>query len=75
MPGGTRLDFDYIRPTTLRPFGLMFMGPSRAEQTVEVRLGFSLRGCETARDNLYADVGRTPATFAVRRDRTAIVLA
>ena len=60
MPGGTRLDFDYIRPTTLRPFGLMFMGPSRAEQTVEVRLGFSLRGCETARDNLHADVGRAP---------------
>ncbi|TCO17217.1 putative alpha-1,2-mannosidase [Kribbella steppae] len=71
MPGGTRLDFDYIRPTTLRPFGLMFMGPSRAEQTVEVRLGFSLRGCETARDNLRADVGRTQTTFAGRRDRTA----
>jgi putative alpha-1,2-mannosidase len=71
MPGGTRLDFDYIRPTTLRPFGLIFMGPSRAEQTVEVRLGFSLRGCETARDNLRADVGRAQATFAGRRDRTA----
>ncbi|KNX39581.1 glycoside hydrolase domain-containing protein [Luteipulveratus halotolerans] len=57
MPGGTRLDFDYIRPTTLRPFGLMFMGPSRAEQTVEVRLGFSLRGPERAHANLLADVG------------------
>ncbi|WP_427894083.1 glycoside hydrolase domain-containing protein [Kribbella sp. GL6] len=67
MPGGTRLDFDYIRPTTLRPFGLIFMGPSRAEQTVEVRLGFSLRGCTTARDNLHRDV----AAFTDRRARTA----
>ena len=71
MPGGTRLDFDYIRPTTLRPFGVMFMGPSRAEQTVEVRLGFSLRGCEKARDNLHSDVGRSQVTFAGRRDHTA----
>ncbi|TDD61284.1 glycoside hydrolase [Kribbella antibiotica] len=71
MPGGTRLDFDYIRPTTLRPFGLMFMGQSRAEQTVEVRLGFSLRGCEQARNNLYADVGREQVTFSARRDETA----
>ena len=30
MPGGTRLDFDRIRPTTLRPFGLMWRGPTRA---------------------------------------------
>ena len=30
MPGGTRLDFDHIRPTTLRPFGLMWAGPTRA---------------------------------------------
>ena len=29
MPGGTRLDFDRIRPTTLRPFGLMWRGPTR----------------------------------------------
>jgi putative alpha-1,2-mannosidase len=71
MPGGTRLDFDYIRPTTLRPFGLIFIGPSRAEQTVEVRLGFSLRGCETARDNLHRDISRTQATFSGRRDDTA----
>ena len=26
MPGGTRLDFDRIRPTTLRPFGLLWRG-------------------------------------------------
>ena len=36
MPGGTRLAFDHIRPTTLRPFGLMWAGPSDAGQTVEV---------------------------------------
>ena len=49
IDGGTRLDFDSIRHTTLRPFGLLFMGPAAAGQTVEVRLGFSLRGCEQAR--------------------------
>ncbi len=30
IEGGTRLDFDSIRQTTLRPFGLLFMGPARA---------------------------------------------
>ena len=29
IEGGTRLDFDSIRQTTLRPFGLLFMGPGR----------------------------------------------
>jgi putative alpha-1,2-mannosidase len=52
IPGGTRLDFDSIRHTTLRPFGMLFMGPTRAGQTIEVRLGFSLRGCEQAKANL-----------------------
>ncbi|MGZ4601983.1 MAG: glycoside hydrolase domain-containing protein [Kineosporiaceae bacterium] len=52
IEGGTQLAFDSIRPTTLRPFGLLFMGPARAGQTIEVRLGFSLRGCDQARDNL-----------------------
>ncbi|MEU6860337.1 GH92 family glycosyl hydrolase [Glycomyces sp. NPDC046736] len=52
VDGGTRLDFDYIRRTTLRPFGLMFMGPTRAGQTVELRMGFSMRGTEQARENL-----------------------
>ena len=32
MPGGTRLDFDHIRPTTLRPFGLMWAGPTEPGQ-------------------------------------------
>ena len=55
MPGGTRLDFDRIRPTTLRPFGLMWRGPTEPGQVVELRFGFSLRGVEQARDNLQVD--------------------
>jgi putative alpha-1,2-mannosidase len=66
MPGGTRLDFDYIRPTTLRPFGLMWAGPTEAGQVVELRFGFSLRGVDQARDNLYADCGPGPSSFAPR---------
>ena len=74
MPGGTRLDFDYIRPTTLRPFGLIWMGPARADQAVEVRMGFSLRGVEQARANLAADLAEAgtilgPA-YEARRDLT-----
>ena len=57
IEGGTRLDFDSIRQTTLRPFGLLFMGPTRAGQTIEVKLGFSLRGCQQARENLERECG------------------
>lgn len=71
MPGGTRLDFDYIRPTTLRPFGLMWIGPTTAGQVVEVRMGFSLRGCERAESNLRADVGHRPLAFGWRERSTA----
>lgn len=70
MPGGTRLDFDYIRPTTLRPFGLMWRGPSEAGQVVELRFGFSLRGVEQVRDDLYRDCGVGPAGFEARRAAT-----
>jgi predicted alpha-1,2-mannosidase len=63
VDGGTRLDFDYIRQTTLRPFGLLFMGPIAAGQVVELRMGFSLRGCDQARRNLEAEFGGGPATF------------
>ena len=70
MPGGTRLDFDSIRPTTLRPFGLMWAGPTRAGQTVELRFGFSLRGAEQARANLYRDCVPGPTSFAARREAT-----
>lgn len=70
MPGGTRLDFDYIRPTTLRPFGLMWAGPAMAGETVELRFGFSLRGVEQARANLYRDCGDGPSSFEERREAT-----
>ena len=63
IEGGTRLDFDSIRQTTLRPFGLLFMGPARAGQTVEVRIGFSLRGCEQARENLRRECGESEPAF------------
>ena len=74
MPGGTRLDFDHIRPTTLRPFGLMWAGPTEPGQVVELRFGFSLRGVEQARQNLRADCGEAASgtsTFDVRRAATA----
>lgn len=65
MPGGRRLDFDAIRPTTLRPFGLMWAGESHAGQVVEIRMGFSLRGCEQARANLAADLGEAGRPLAM----------
>ncbi|GAA0420966.1 hypothetical protein Acor_79210 [Acrocarpospora corrugata] len=66
IDGGTRLDFDSIRHTTLRPFGMLFMGPTEPGQTVEVRLGFSLRGCDQAKQNLERECGNGPAFDAVR---------
>ncbi|PWD52263.1 glycoside hydrolase [Serinibacter arcticus] len=56
MPGGSRLEFTDIRPTTLRPFGLMWAGPTTQGQVVELRIGFSLRGSEQAAANLRADL-------------------
>jgi putative alpha-1,2-mannosidase len=70
IPGGTRLDFDSIRHTTLRPFGLLLMGPARAGQTIEVRLGFSLRGPEQARRNLERECPPGRSSFEVVRSRT-----
>jgi putative alpha-1,2-mannosidase len=70
MPGGTRLDFDYIRPTTLRPFGLMWLGPTEPGQVVELRFGFSLRGVDQARENLYLDCGTERSSFESRRSAT-----
>ncbi|WP_019135740.1 glycoside hydrolase domain-containing protein [Cellulomonas massiliensis] len=71
MPGGTRLDFDRIRPTTLRTFGLMWAGPSEPGQTIEIRIGFSLRGVDQARRNLEDDCGPGPSSFERRRAHTA----
>ncbi|MCB7137376.1 glycoside hydrolase domain-containing protein [Cellulosimicrobium marinum] len=71
MPGSTRLEFGDIRPTTLRPFGLVWAGPTRAGQVVELRIGFSLRGTDQAHDNLVADCGPGPESFTVRRATTS----
>ena len=71
MHGSTRLDFDAIRPTTLRPFGVVWAGPVEAGQTVELRIGFSLRGPEKAAANLVADGASGPHRFAERRRVTA----
>ena len=58
IEGGTRLDFDSIRQTTLRPFGLLFMGPAtRRPDRRGAASGFSLRGCEQARENLRRECG------------------
>ena len=63
MHGGSKLQFDSIRPSTVRPFGLMLAGPIHPGQVVEVCIGFSLRGTDQARDNLHADVqDPTPTT-------------
>jgi putative alpha-1,2-mannosidase len=71
MPGSTRLELGDIRPTTLRPFGLMWAGPTTEGQVVELRVGFSLRGTERAHDNLVADCGPGPGRFTERRASTA----
>ncbi|MDP4501691.1 GH92 family glycosyl hydrolase [Nonomuraea turcica] len=70
IDGGTRLDFDSIRHTTLRPFGMLFMGPAAPGQTIEVRLGFSLRGCDQARQNLERECGDGQQAFDLVRSRT-----
>jgi putative alpha-1,2-mannosidase len=70
IEGGTRLDFDRIRPTTLRPFGLLYMGPTTAGQQVEIQIGFSLRGCDQARENLYRERGDGTPAFDDVRART-----
>ena len=56
MTGGSRLDFDSIRQTTLRPFGSLFRGSAGEGTSVEVRMGFSLRGVAQAEANLRADL-------------------
>ncbi len=70
MPGGTRLDFDHIRPTTLRPFGIVLKGPTEPGQTIELRMGFSLRGGDQAEANLRADCGQSQNAFDERRHST-----
>ena len=64
MEGGTSLRFDSIRPTTLRPFGVIWIGRAEAEQTIEFRIGFSLRGTEQARLNLERDLAGSDGSLA-----------
>lgn len=71
MPGSRRVDFDSIRITTLRSFGLILMGPTESSQPIEIRLGFSLRGVDQAAANLRADCGDTGPSFDERRRATA----
>ncbi|MGB3735677.1 MAG: glycoside hydrolase domain-containing protein [Ilumatobacter sp.] len=80
MPGGSHLQFDAIRPTTLRPFGFMWSGPVAEGETIELRIGFSLRDATRARTNLEADLparsaADTALAFAARHDRTATTWA
>ncbi|MEM7339480.1 MAG: glycoside hydrolase domain-containing protein, partial [Actinomycetota bacterium] len=70
MAGSRRLDFESIRITTLRPFGLILLGPTESGQQVEVRIGFSLRGTEQAAANLRADCGEQPRSFDDRHQAT-----
>ncbi|WP_084099663.1 glycoside hydrolase domain-containing protein [Demequina sp. NBRC 110051] len=70
MPGGSTLAFDHIRPTTLRPFGFMWGGPTTEGQTVELRMGFSLRGVEQARKNLERDGASGGPSFSRRAQAT-----
>lgn len=71
MPGGSHLEFDAIRPTTLRPFGFMWSGTVEEGETVEIHIGFSLRDSEQASTNLDADLADAPGTFEARRERTS----
>ncbi len=71
MPGSTQLEFDYIRPTTLRPFGMLYRGPTEPGQTIEISFGFSLRGIEQARENLAGDLEANGPRFDVRRQATS----
>ncbi|WP_307834428.1 GH92 family glycosyl hydrolase [Paractinoplanes lichenicola] len=70
IDGGTRLDFDSIRHTNLRPFGMLFRGSARAGQTIEVRMGFSLRGTDQARENLRRECNGESSAFTTVRAKT-----
>jgi predicted alpha-1,2-mannosidase len=70
MAGGSRLEFDAIRLTTLRTFGLVFVGPTDSGEQVELRVGFSLRGVEQAEANLHRDCEGDGAAFDRRRAGT-----
>lgn len=66
MTGARRLDFDSIRQTTLRPFGSLFRGSVASGDSVEIRIGFSLRGVEQAEANLRAELDGSGEAFGGR---------
>ncbi|MDQ2678484.1 MAG: glycoside hydrolase family 92 protein [Actinomycetota bacterium] len=70
MAGGSKLEFDSIRLTTLRTFGLVLVGPTDVGEEVELRMGFSLRGVDQARENLHRDCGSALHCFDTRRAAT-----
>ena len=71
IEGGTRLDFDSIRQTTLRPFGLLFMGPGRAGQTRRGAAWASPCAAASRRgENLWRECGGPEPVFDVVRART-----
>ena len=70
MAGGSKLEFDSIRLTTLRSFGLVLIGPTDVGEEVELRMGFSLRGVEQAKENLHRDCGAELHCFDTRRAST-----
>ena len=72
MHGGSQLRFDSIRPTTLRPFGVVWMGPVAEGMVIEVHIGFSFRGTERAASNLGTDIesSDTDGSFDARRIAT-----
>ena len=70
MAGGSLLEFDSIRLTTLRSFGLVLIGPTEVGEEVELRMGFSLRGVDQARENLHRDCGTGVRCFDTRRAAT-----
>lgn len=65
LPGQENLAHNYIRPSTFKPFGVVFSMPVKAGHQLELRLGFSWRTTRRARRNLPA------RRFDITRDKAA----
>lgn len=59
------LSYHYIRPSTFKPFGVLFTMPVKAGHQLELRLGFSWRTLRKARKHLPS------RRFAVTSERAA----
>ena len=68
IDGGTRLDFDSIRHTTLRPFGLLFMGPADGRgRPSRCGSGSRCAACEQARrEPVRASAAQAQPAFDAR---------